>query len=187
MPKTQKPRRERRSAKRTIRFPKGPNGGLELLLVQSVEHLGNQGDIVEVKPGYAYNYLIPQGLATVASDHHKRMIEKHRSKLLEIQKTRLAGYKALASRLTQQNISIEANANEEGHLYGSVGGVEIAEALAKVGFEIQPEQIKLTGLIKELGLYTVQVRLGRDPEGKAIEADLKFWVVPAVSEEPVEG
>ena len=64
--------------RRMKRLPKGPHGGIELLLVQPVEHLGKQGDVVEVKHGYALNYLIPQGLATVASEHHKRMVEKHR-------------------------------------------------------------------------------------------------------------
>ena len=63
------------------KLPVGPNGGIQLLLIQSVPNLGAQGDVVEVKPGYANNYLLPQGLATIATDHHKRMVEKHRAKL----------------------------------------------------------------------------------------------------------
>ena len=66
------------------RLPKAANGGIELLLIQSVDHLGKQGDVVSVRPGYAMNYLLPQGLATIATDHHKRMVEKHRAKLQEI-------------------------------------------------------------------------------------------------------
>ena len=108
---------------RTKRLPKGPHGGIELLLVQPVEHLGKQGDVVEVKPGYAMNYLIPQGLATIATDHHKRMVEKHRAQLEAIEKARLAGLQTLAAELARQSITIEANANDEGHLYGSVGAV----------------------------------------------------------------
>ena len=65
------------------RLPKGPNGGIQLLLIQSVDHLGKQGEVVEVKTGFANNYLIPQGLATLATDHHKRMVDKHRVRLLE--------------------------------------------------------------------------------------------------------
>ena len=99
----------------------GPHGGIELLLIQAVDHLGKQGDVVEVKPGYAKNYLLPQGLATIATDHHKRMVEKHRARLQEIQNARLAGLRTLAELLAQQSITIEANANDEGHLYGSVG------------------------------------------------------------------
>ena len=72
-------------------LPKGKRGGIELLLVHNVEHLGKQGEVVEVKRGYAYNYLLPQGLATVATEHHKRMVEKHRAKLEEIARERMAG------------------------------------------------------------------------------------------------
>ena len=87
-------------------MPKGPNGGIELLLIQSVDHLGKQGDVVEVRPGFANNYLIPQGLATIATEHHKRMVEKHRAKLIEIEKSRLAGLKAIADLLNRQSVTI---------------------------------------------------------------------------------
>ena len=58
------------------RLPRGRNGGIELMLIQDVDHLGKQGDVVSVRPGYANNYLLPQALATVATEHHKRMVEK---------------------------------------------------------------------------------------------------------------
>ena len=112
------------------RLPKGPHGGVELLLVQSVDHLGKQGDVVEVKPGYAHNYLVPQGLATLATKHHKRMVEKHRARLLEIERKRLSGLETLATEIGKQSVTIEANANDEGHLYGSVGAVDIVSAQA---------------------------------------------------------
>ena len=70
---TKKPRHQRHK-----RLPKGERGGIELLLIQNVEHLGKQGEVVEVRPGYASNYLLPQGLATVATEHHKRMVENTR-------------------------------------------------------------------------------------------------------------
>jgi len=66
-------------------LPKAGNG-VQLLLIQSVDHLGKQGDVVTVKRGYALNYLLPQGLATVATEHHRRMVEKHRARLNEIEK-----------------------------------------------------------------------------------------------------
>ncbi|MCS7304638.1 MAG: 50S ribosomal protein L9 [Thermoguttaceae bacterium] len=156
-------------------------GYVELLLVQPVEHLGDQGDVVRVKPGYAYNYLIPQGLATIATEHHKRMIEKHKARLAEIQRRRLASLRSLAAQLAKQSVTIEANANEEGHLYGSVGAHEIAMALKELGFSITEEQVRLKGPLKELGLYTVQIHLGQE-----IDADLKVWVVPSVKEEKPE-
>ena len=169
---------KKRISRRSKRLPKGPNGGTELLLVQSVEHLGRQGDVVEVRPGYAYNYLLPQGLATLASDHHKRMVEKHRAKLAEVEKARLADLRRHAEEIGRQSITIEANANDEGHLYGSVGAPEIVAGLRRCNLTVLPEQIRLKGPLKELGLYTVLVHLAQD-----VETELKVWVVPSVTEE----
>ena len=130
MPSTKMKKRKRREASFS-KLPRGKNGGIELLLIQSVDHLGNQGEVVEVKPGFANNYLLPQGLATVASDHHKRMVDKHKTKLQEIEQARLKDLKDLGKLIAKQSITIEANANEEGQLYGSVGAVEIVAAQAK--------------------------------------------------------
>jgi large subunit ribosomal protein L9 len=163
-------------------LPKGETGGIQLLLIQSVDHLGKQGDVVSVKRGYALNYLLPQGLATVATDHHKRMVEKHRSKLLEIEKARLATLRQLADAIAKQSITIEANANEEGHLYGSVTASEIISSLKAAGFHITTDQIRMEGHLKELGLYTVKVHLHHE-----IEAELKVWVVPTVTSDQPAG
>ena len=141
---------------RLPRLPKGERGGIELLLVHTVEHLGKQGEVVEVKRGYAFNFLLPQGLATIATDHHKRMVDKHRAKLV------------------RTSVTIEANANDEGHLYGSVGATEISRSLKQQDLMVLPEQIILQGPLKEVGLYTVRVRLSAEVEG-----DLKVWVVPS--------
>jgi len=162
---------------RSRRLPKGPHG-VELLLVQPVEHLGKQGDVVQVRPGYATNYLIPQGLATLATDHHKRMVEKHRAQLEAIERARLSSLHALAANLAKQSITIEANANDEGHLYGSVGATEVANALKRQNFHIAADQVRLKGPLKELGLYTVAIHLGQE-----IDAEVKVWVVPSVAEE----
>ena len=160
------------------RLPKGPNGGIQLLLIQTVEHLGRHGDIVEVKLGYAFNYLIPQGLATIATDHHQRMVDKHKTKLQAIEDQRLDDLRKLGEQLLEQSVTIEANANEEGHLYGSVGAKEIAAALKQNDITISPDQVRLDGPLRELALYTVKVRLPDE-----IEADLKVWVVQGSGEE----
>jgi large subunit ribosomal protein L9 len=165
-------------ARRNKRLPRGPHGGIELLLIQSVDHLGKQGDVVSVKPGFARNYLLPQGLAAIATDHHKRMIEKHKARLQEIANQRLAGLRTLGDQLARQSITIEANANEEGHLYGSVGASEIVAALKRNEITITSDQVRLKGPLKELGLYTVNIHLGHE-----IEAELKVWVVPTVTDE----
>jgi large subunit ribosomal protein L9 len=165
------------------RLPKGDHGGIQLLLIQSVDHLGKQGDVVEVKPGYANNYLLPQGLATIATDHHKRMVQKHKTKLQEIENARLAHVRQLAEAIGRQSVTIEANANDEGHLYGSVGAGEIVAALKAHEFNITADQVRLEGPLKELGLYTVKIHLQHE-----INAELKVWVVPSVSgDEPKKG
>lgn len=158
------------------RLPKGEHGGIELLLIQNVDHVGKQGEVVEVRPGFANNYLLPQGLAIIATEHHKRMVEKHKAKLKEIERTRLSGLQSLADKIAEQSITIEANANDDGHLYGSVGASEIVAALRAVDLVVTDDQIRLQGPLKELGLYTVKVHLHQE-----IETDLKVWVVPQAS------
>jgi large subunit ribosomal protein L9 len=162
-------------------LPKSGNG-VQLLLIQSVDHVGKQGDVVTVKRGYALNYLLPQGLATVATDHHKRMVEKHKSRLQEIEKARLASLRQLSEAIAKQSVTIEANANEEGHLYGSVTATEITAALKAAGFHITTDQVRLEGPLKELGLYTVKIHLHAE-----IDAELKVWVVPTVTSETPAG
>ncbi|TWU05114.1 50S ribosomal protein L9 [Stieleria varia] len=175
MTKTRSGRKFKRPYKR---LPTGENGGIQLLLIHNIEHLGKQGDIVEVKPGYALNYLLPHGMATIATDHHKRMVDKHREKLREMELEKLKSYQTLADELGKQSITIEANANDEGHLYGSVGPQEIVGALKEAGFSLANDQIRLDGPLKELGLYTVRVHLHSE-----VDASLKVWVVPTASDD----
>lgn len=155
-------------------LPRGPHGGVELLLIQNVEHLGKQGQVVEVKPGYAKNFLLPQGLATFASDHHKRMIEKHKARLAEIQRLRMADLKARADKISSISVTIEANAMADGHLYGSVGPYDIVAALKAKGVtDVTADMIRLQGPLKEAGLYKVRVHVATD-----IDAEMDVWVIP---------
>lgn len=169
-------KKRRRHAARFDKLPRGKNGGIELLLIQTVDHLGKQGEVVEVKAGYANNYLLPQGLATIASDHHKRMVEKHKAKLIEIEQARLKDLRDLAKLISKQSITIEANANDEGQLYGSVGAADIVAALQQNDITLTNDQVRLEGVLKELGLYTVRIHLHQE-----IETEMKVWVVPTVT------
>ena len=149
---------------------------VDVLLAENVESLGKQGDIVRVKPGYARNYLLPQGLATVATDHNKLMVEKHKQRLAQLEVQKIKTYRERAEAISKYSVTLEANANQEGHLYGSIVAVDIANALKSAGYEVEPQHIKLEGPLKELGLYTVKVRYSSEVEG-----ELKVWVVPAVA------
>src|SRR5262249_7842151 len=149
---------------------------VELMLTEDIPALGKQGEIVNVRAGYARNYLLPQGLATVASEHNKRMVEKHRVKLGELAKQRLQELKKLAETISKYSVTIEAHANEEGHLYGSIGAPDISKALRNAGFDVPADAVRLEGPLKELAMYTVKVQL--HPE---IETEVKVWVVPAAA------
>lgn len=154
------------------------DGYLSILLTNTVPHLGSPGDLVKVRPGFARNYLLPQGLATFATPHNLRVVEKHRERLLAFEAARRADLLALSAQIAQRSLTIEANANEEGHLYGSVNADQIAAALKTEGFQIATESVRIEGPLKELGLYSIKLHLGQD-----IESEVKLWVVPTHTEE----
>jgi len=155
------------------------DGYMQILLTHAVPHFGQPGDLVKVRPGFARNYLLPQGLATFATPHNLRIVEKHRDRLRQLEQARRADLVGLAAQIAQRSITIEANANPEGHLYGSVSADQIADALKADNFPIETENVKIEGPLKELGLYTIRLALGQD-----VEAEVKLWVVPTHVEEP---
>jgi large subunit ribosomal protein L9 len=151
---------------------KGPHGGMQLVLTEDVPNLGRQGDVVEVKPGYGRNYLLPNGLATVPSEHNLRLLERYKQRVSAAREARIADLRALADQIHRVTVTIDANANEEGHLYGSVGAPEISRALKSQHLNIEPDMVRLEGPIKECALYAVKLQLGHD-----IESEVKVLVV----------
>jgi large subunit ribosomal protein L9 len=154
------------------------HGHIQLILTQAISKLGQPGDLVTVRPGFARNYLVPQGLATFATQNNLRMVEKHRQRLKELEEARRADLQNLAAQLAQRSLTIEANANAEGHLYGSVNADQIAESLRQEGFPIHGENVRIEGPLKELGLYTIKIQLAQE-----IHGEVKLWVVPTHTEE----
>src|SRR6516162_1337217 len=146
--------------------PKGTHGGMQLVLTEDVPNLGRQGDLVEVKPGYGRNYLLPNGLATVPSEHNLRLLERYKQRVSAAREARIADLRVLAEQLQRTTVTIEANANEEGHLYGSVGAPEIARALKSQNLNLDPEMVRLEGPIRECALYGVKMHLGHDIESE---------------------
>ena len=156
------------------------DGSMQIILTHAVPHVGGPGDLVKVRPGFARNYLLPQGLATFATPHNLRIVEKHRERLKQLEEARRADLLNLGAQIAQRSITIEANANAEGHLYGSVTADQIAAALKVDNFPIEAENVRIEGPLKELGLYTIRLYLGQD-----VEAEVKLWVVPThLEEEP---
>lgn len=162
-----------KKVKRRRQIARGPHRGMQLMLVEDVAHVGKRGEVVEVKPGYGRNYLLPQGLATFVTPQALKRIEAYKAKVEAIRIARLNDLKGIAKKLEEHSITIEANANEEGHLYGSVTETDITQALTRSGFDVPVDKIKLEGHLKELGLYNIRVVLEEE-----IQADLKVWVVP---------
>ena len=150
---------------------KGTHGGMALVLVEDVLYLGKQGDLVEVKPGYGRNYLLPRGLATVPTEHNLRLLQRYKERVHQAREARIADLKVLAAQIQSTTIQIEANANEEGHLYGSVGPTEIFRALKAKNLVLEQENIRMEGPIKEIALYAVKINLGYD-----IETEVKVLV-----------
>ena len=149
---------------------------VEVLLVHDVDKLGQRGEIVKVKPGYARNFLLPQGKATPATQQNKRMVEKHKEKLAAIEVGRMKQYQRIADAVSKSSATIEAHATSDNHLYGSVVARDISEALKAAGHPVEAEHVRLDGPIKELGMYTVKLKFH-----EKVNAEVKVWVVPSAT------
>lgn len=133
-----------------------------ILLREDLEHVGGRGEIVRVKAGYARNYLLPQGLATLATKGNVKQIEQERAALLKKAAIEKATAEAQLEQMEGLTLEFERKAGEHGTLFGSVTSMDIAEALAKKGYEIDRKRVSLREAIKETGEYTVNVKLHRE-------------------------
>src|SRR5271156_2512784 len=122
----------------------GSHGGMHLVLTEDVVNLGKQGDLVEVKMGYGRNYLLPNGLATVPTDHNLRLLQRYKQRVQQVREAKIADLRVLAEQIQRvPHITIEAHANDEGHLYGSVGSTEIAKALKGHNLSVDADMVRL--------------------------------------------
>ncbi|NOZ21590.1 MAG: 50S ribosomal protein L9 [Planctomycetes bacterium] len=145
---------------------------MQLVLRKNIDNLGKIGDIVNVKPGYARNYLLPQDLAMPVSAQNLAQIEGEKKIEMEREiETRKKAVQA-AERLAEVSVTIAAKASEEGHLYGSVTAQMVADAFAKDGIEVTPKMVALKEPIKELGVYEVKISISEE-----IEPVCRVWVV----------
>ncbi len=145
---------------------------MKIILIQDFKKLGNKGDIVEVKDGYARNYLIPQGIAREATPQIIKEVELKKKVEQEKQKRQIERLKKLRDQLCRLSLTVTVRTGEEEKLYGAVTNIDIAKALRNEGYEIDKSAIILEEPIKELGVYQIPVRL--HPE---IVAKVKVWVV----------
>ena len=146
---------------------------MKLLLQRSIEKLGKAGDLVEVNSGYARNYLLPSGLALEPTPGNLKKIEEIRAAARQQEFAKLQELQAQAQTLEGLEVTIPARANEQGHLFGSVGPADVSAALAQMGFDVPPEVVIIEPHIKQLDKYTIEIRLGEEAS-----AHIELWVVP---------
>ncbi|MGH7545628.1 MAG: 50S ribosomal protein L9 [Gemmatimonadota bacterium] len=144
----------------------------EVILRRKVEKLGEIGDVVRVKPGFARNYLLPQGLAYLATEQNKHRLEKERTRALEVEAHERASAEAAAAKVQDVSLTFQVLAGEEGKLYGSVGAGDIVTRLGELGFDLEKRQIGLEEPIRTLGAYTVPIKLHPD-----VQPEIKVWVI----------
>ncbi len=136
---------------------------MEVILLEPVQNLGDLGDLVKVKPGYARNYLIPQGKAAPATEENRARLEQRRKELETAAAARLAEAQTRAQQLEGLALEIVRKTTEQGTLFGSVSPADIAEAAAAKGFELAKAEIDLPdGPLKELGEHAVAISLHPD-------------------------
>jgi large subunit ribosomal protein L9 len=151
---------------------------MEVILLQKVDNVGGIGDLVRVKSGFARNYLIPQGKATLATPENKAKFESRRAELEAKAAAELAAAQARAKKLEGIVLKIEMQAGAEGKLFGSVGTVDIAEEIAKRGVEVERSEVRLPdGPLRVVGEHTIDLHLHAD-----VNVELKV-VIEAVETE----
>ena len=145
---------------------------MDVILMKSVDNLGEMGQTVSVARGYARNFLIPKGLAVLATEGHRKLVAEHMKLEAKREDLRKASAEELAAKLGELSCTITVQAGEDDKLFGSVGPRDIAEALASDDTAFDHKQIVLDEAIKQLGVYTVPVKLHTD-----VEVNAKVWVV----------
>jgi large subunit ribosomal protein L9 len=146
---------------------------VKLLLNETIKSVGKVGDVVDVSPGYARNYLLPKGLAVTPTANNVKRIEARRKEIERIERERRDQQAAMIAQLATVEVTLERKANEQGTLFGSVTATDIAKALQGQGFNIIPGDVNLPGKLDRVNTYTVQVKFADD-----LKTDLKVWVAP---------
>lgn len=155
---------------------------MRVLLCEDVAALGWLGDVVEVRTGYARNYLLPQGLAIVPTEANLKALAKEKAKRAEQRKVAKGRLEEVVAAVEGAEAVVAAKANEQGVLFGSVGSRDIAANLREQGFEVADDVVKLPEHIKQVGTHSVSLKFGTD-----LTATVSVVVVAKQDEEPKAG
>jgi len=150
---------------------------MELILKETIDTLGEEGDVVKVKDGYGRNFLIPHRLAVLATKANIAILEKEKAAIAARKKNQRDAAEALAQKVSGATVVIAHRSGDDNKLYGSITSAEIAEKLAELGIQIDKKKIVLDEPIKTLGITTVPVKIGYQ-----ISAEIKVEIVPLAAE-----
>ena len=145
---------------------------MQVILTQDVANLGKAGELVNVKPGYGRNYLIPRGYAVSATAGNVNRLEHERKTIEKKVAKEKANAQSIADRLNGMTLQFERQVGEDEKLFGSVSNRDIAEQLKKAGIDLDHRKIEVPNAVKALGKYEAPVRLAA-----GVTATLKFWIV----------
>lgn len=146
---------------------------MEIILKQDMPGLGHKDDIVNVKDGYGRNYLIPQGIAILATPNARKIHSENLKQRAHKQTKLREEAEAMATKLSEVKITLGAKTSTSGKIFGSVNTIQLAEALQAQGYDIDRKDISLPGdIIKEVGKYTATVKLHRD-----VKAEVEFEII----------
>ena len=146
---------------------------MRVILLSDLAQVGTRGDVIQAKPGYARNYLIPKGLAVQATPANESWFEHQKKKIEQLNRQERDAASQVAARLDGQKIEIAKRVSESGTLYGSVTATDVLEALEAKGFELERRQVDLQGGIKEIGDFEVRILLHGE-----VTAVVNLTVVP---------
>jgi large subunit ribosomal protein L9 len=145
---------------------------MEVILRQSVRDVGKAGEIVTVKNGYGRNYLIPRGLAYLATKENKRRVDAEAVKRAQQAESDRADAEILAEKLGALSVEFTVKAGEGDKMFGSIGSADIADQLAERGYQIDKRTVLLEEPIKMIGIYKVPIRIHQD-----VNAEVRVWVI----------
>jgi len=145
---------------------------MKVILKEDMDNLGKSGDVVEVKDGYGRNFLIPRNLAVRATNKNMNQLDHEKKVIGDLQKRRRSDAEKMAEELGNHSCTILCQVGEQDKLFGSVTSRDIADQLRRDGFDVNRRQVQLDEPLKQLGVFTVPVKVG-----EGIEAELKVWLV----------
>src|SRR3954468_1523256 len=146
---------------------------MKLLLKESIKNVGRVGDVVEVSPGYARNYLLPNDLAVQPTPGNIKKVEERRKEIEKQERERRDQQAALLKTLEGVEVTLERRANDNGNLFGRVSATDLSKQIQAQGYNVEPDDINLPGKLDKIEKYTVQVKFAED-----LATDVKVWVAP---------